>query len=295
MTQGTTVLQSFAGPNTQSFAAAPSATAGPVQVYVSAQAGAGGQGAYELYATSGATVLADIAQPAVTTGSFGYAFPTSVAAAGNFQLGVYDFQQPQPFSALSAVAVQAGLVLASTVSSSSSFMVSSGPLTILVFPTFGSGGGDGLFATQLVTPGTTGTVAFQATQGVGALFSTYAVTLTDLQFPADLASLTVYATDGYKLAGQVSGSGTASINLAAGTYVLNILAQTGSSVDYGMYGLNVTAAPTATLTASAASVTSGQAVTLTWSSSNATACSASASSASADIPTTSASINVLIP
>jgi hypothetical protein len=60
--------------------------------------------------------------------------------------------------------------------------------------------------------------------------------------------------------------------------VLSVLAQVGPSSNYGLYGLNLAAAPpapTVTLTSSAASVTNGQSATLTWSSTNATSCTAS--------------------
>jgi hypothetical protein len=281
--QGASVLRMLPAAGTYSFAA----DAGTVQLYVLAQPGAGGQGAFEAYATSGSAVVADIAQPAVAAGSFGYVFPTTLAASGSYQAGIYDFQLPQSFSSLNAVVAQGGSVLANTQSSSSQFEAAAGPVSILVFPALSSAMDNGLFGVQLVGPGAGGATAFETTQAVGALFSShsftvttagsYDLTLSDLGFPAKFGSLAVIATRGYTTAGEVFGNETLPISATPGTYVLNVLAQVGSGVDYGMYGLNVTPAPTVTLVASASSVASGGQTTLTWSSSNTTSCVASAS------------------
>jgi hypothetical protein len=280
--QGASVLQAMPAAGGYTFAAA----AGTVQLYVLGQAGAGGQGAYEFYATTGSQVLADSAQPVLAPGSYGYAFPTTVAA-GSYLASVYDFQQPQPFSSLTAVVAQAGVVLASTQSSSSFFNVAAAPLTVLVFPNVSSATASSIFGVQLVDSSADGATAFQITQGVGALFSSqsftvttagsYDLALTDLGFPAKLGSVSVIATRGFDVAGEILDGGTLSFPATPGTYVLNVLAQVGSGTDYGLYGLNVSPAPTVTLMAGAASVTTGGQTTLIWNSSNATNCTASAS------------------
>jgi hypothetical protein len=315
VTQGPSVLQSYPAAGTQTFSASASSAFGPVQIYVAAQPGSGGQGAYEIYAQSvptppaAPTVLVDVTQPALAAGSVGFVYPVSApAAAGNYQLGVYDFGVPQSFGALTAAAVQAGHVLASTPNGSGIFAVAAAPLTVLVFPTLASGT-EGLFGVELVqpdansnTPGS-GTVAFATTQGVGAQFGAETVTittagsyelmLTDLGFPARLSSASVILTQGYANPGTQYSSGTTTVSLKPGNYTLNVLAQPGTGASYGLYGLQLSPAPTATLAATPTSVSSTQSVMLTWSSTNATACTASASPAvsgwSGSLPTTSGS------
>src|SRR6202012_4676226 len=98
-------------------------------------------------------------------------------------------------------------------------------------------------------------------------------------YPAKFSNLVVIATSGYSEAGEVLGNGVVAMDLNAGTYVVNVLAQVDSSTNYGLYGLSVSPAPTAMLMASQSSVTSGNPVTLTWSSSDTTACSAAATPA----------------
>jgi hypothetical protein len=135
----------------------------------------------------------------------------------------------------------------------------------------------------------TGVTQYETTQGVGALFSSqtvnvatagsYTLTLTDLGFPASFNTLAVIATRGDSLAGQVFGGGKLSISATPGTYVVNVLAQVGTGVDYGLYGVQLATtppAPAVTLTASSSSVSSGKSVTLTWSSTATTSCTASA-------------------
>ncbi len=271
-------------------------SAGTLQVYVAAlPGGSTNQGSYEVQATMGSQILADVAAPALLTGSYGYAYPVTLSAAGNFQASVNDFQLPVAFSSLNLAVVQAGTVLANSVTTSNSgeIAAAAGPLTILVFPTLAAPTGsstasDGLYGVRLTTFGSGGSTVFETTQGVGALFSSqtftvstagsYDVQLTDLGFPAKFTQLGVIATRGVSLAGQVVGGGVATIdNATPGTYVLNVLTQVGSGVDYGMYGVQVTPSASVTLMTTASSVTSGGQTTLTWSSTNATGCTASAS------------------
>jgi hypothetical protein len=287
VTQGASVLQSWPAAGALSFAAA----AGTAQLYVLAQPGSGGQGAYEAYATAGAQTLADVAEPALASGSFGYAFPTSVSAAGSYQVSVYDFQEPVAFTSLSAVIAQRGAALTTT-QGTSSFTAAAGPMSVIVFPTQSSPTANGLFGVQVAAQ-TSGVSAFETTQGVGALFSSqtvnvatagsYDVTLTDLGFPASFTNLAVIATRGDSAVAQIFGAGKVTVAATSGTYVLNVLAQVGTGVDYGLYGLQMAPTPpppTLTLTASANSVTSGAAVALTWNSVGTSTCSASANPAS---------------
>jgi hypothetical protein len=102
-----------------------------------------------------------------------------------------------------------------------------------------------------------------------------------LGFPAKFNTLALIITRGQGIVGQIFGGGAITFTVAApGTYVLNALAQVGSGLSYGLYGLRLAPAPTATLTAGASSISAGQSTTLTWGSSNATSCTAAGGPAS---------------
>jgi len=276
------VLDQVATGGTTSF----TATAGTAQLFVVGQAAGGGQGAYEAYLTSGGQTVADLAQPVLATGAYGYAFSTPLSSGGEYQISVNDFQKPVPLTSLMAITAQQGALLGST-QAQASFQAAAGPINILVFATAASSTSEGLFGVTLAGPGSSAT-AFQTTQGVGALFSSqtvsvksaglYDLTLTDFAFPESFSNLALIATSGNTVVGSIFSAGQLQLNLTTGNYVLSVLAQVGPSSNYGLYGLNLAAAPpapTVTLTSSAASVTNGQSATLTWSSTNATSCTAS--------------------
>jgi hypothetical protein len=276
------VLTQVASAGTTSF----TATAGTAQLYVAANPASGGQGAFEAYLTSNSQTLADIAQPVLTTSAFGYAFTTTLASGGAYQVSVNDFQKPAPLSTLMAITAQQGMPLGST-QTNANFNASAGPLNILVFPTLPTSTSEGLFGVTIAGPGSSVT-AYQTTQGVGTLFSSQTVTvatagsydlnLTDFAFPESFSNLAMIVTNGNTVVGTIFNAGQLQLSLTSGTYVLSILAQVGPGTNYGLYGLGLAAAPpapTVTLTSSAASVASGASATLTWSSTNATSCAAS--------------------
>lgn len=282
ITKNGTVLDQVSAAGTTSF----NATVGTAELYVAGTPAGGGQGAYEVYLSSGGQAVADIAEPVLAQGSYGYTFTPTLASAGVYQVSVNDFQKPVPLTSLLAVTTQQGVLLGST-QAGASFNAAAGPLNVLVFPTVASSTSEGLFGVTISGPGSSAT-AFQTTQGVGALFSSqtvtitsagaYDLTLTDFAFPASFSNLALIATSGNTVTGSIFSAGQLSLNLTAGTYVLSILAQVGPSANYGLYGLALAAAPpapTVTLTSSASSVTNGESATLTWSSTNATSCSAS--------------------
>jgi hypothetical protein len=259
-----------------------SAAAGAAELYL-ISAPSGSQGALEAVVTSGSQTVADVAVPVLQSGAFGFVYPVTVASAGNYQLSVHDFQKPDAFSTLAAVAVQGGALLTNT-TGTGTFKAAAGPLNVLVFPALPSAPTpDGLFNVQLAAA-TSGVSLLQRTQGVGALFSsqtmhvaqagTYQFALTDLAFPDKFSTLSVIMTQ----ADSITGYGNLNVSLQPGDYVINVLAQVGSTADYGLYGIEVgppPPVPTAKLTASPNPVTSGQTTTLTWSSTDATSCAAS--------------------
>lgn len=281
--QSGTVLTQAAAAGTYAF----SAGAGTAQLYVAGVPGSSGQGSYEAYITEGGTEIADIAQPVLSGSAYGYAFVTTPAAAGGYQLSINDFKTPTALSSFSAVVAQQGSALTTTQGTSASFTATEAPLNILVFPTLASSTANGLFGITISATGS-GVTAFQTTQGVGALFSSqtvqvstagaYELTLTDFAFPTAFANLAVVVTSGTSVTTTIFSAGESTLTLSPGTYILNVLAQVGPSATYGLYGLALGAAPPApavTLTAAANTLASGQSSTLTWTSTNATSCAAS--------------------
>jgi len=287
--QGAEVLRQFNSPGTSSIAVG----AGSLRVYALATPDpARGEGAYALYAHDATSTLADVGVPAVDASHVGYAFTTSLAAAGNYQLTVTDFQLPSPLAALDVLAEQQGQRLAHGVVPAPTLNAGGGTINVLAFANAPAPGSDGLFGIDLVDNGTTATV-YQATQGVGAAFQTvdvvasagkYVANLTDLGFPADFSQVWLVGT-GHRqvltqiVIGQGSRDGHVVFDVPSdGSYVINVLAQTGAGQQYGLYGFNLStapSAPTVTLTASATTIDAGSHVTLTWSSTDATLCTAS--------------------
>jgi hypothetical protein len=288
--QGATVLTQFTNPGPTTVTAA----AGNAQLLIWAQPDvSAGQGSYGVYAYDSASTLVDVAEPVLDATHVGYAFSTRLASAGGYQLNLNDFSLPQAFGALSAVVAQKAAILttaggAAGSASAATLSAQAGTVNIVVFPVLAASGDNALFGVSLVTQ-PAGAIEFQATQGVGASFSSqtvqipsvgpYVADLVDLGFPASLASLSLIVTSGQSVASEVTGAGKGAFTVTTpGTYVLNVLAQVGSAVNYGSYGLDLAAgvAPAVTLTSSASSVSSGQSVTLTWNATNASSCTASA-------------------
>jgi hypothetical protein len=166
--------------------------------------------------------------------------------------------------------------------------LTAGPAQILVFGAPSVTTSNSLFGLSLTPQPGTVPVLEQA-QGVGGLFRTFTVTigppgsydlsLNDLQVPAAFAELALALTQGPTLKGQIFGGGRLTFNVTTGgVYSVNVLARLGTGANYGSYGyvLETTPpAPTITLTATPASVTSGQTASLIWSVTDATGCTAS--------------------
>jgi hypothetical protein len=302
----TPLLSTVTGPsgvNPYSFTAT---AAGQAQLYVAAtpnaSTGQSGWAAYVSEPVNGVTTtLADIAEPVVDGSHYGYGFQVpalpGLTANSPYTLAVHDFMFPNAMTAQESLVFQQGVLLASQHASNPASVnlnftpTVAGAVNLMVFPVPASNTSNGLLGLA-VEPGS-GPNAFQATQAVGSLFNaiplyvqtagTYGVTLTDLGFPAAFSSLSVLGTQGNAQIGQVTtggagvgGSGTFTFSApAAGSYVLNVLAQDGATVHYGLYGLEAGLVPTVTLTPGAVSVGGAQDVTLSWTSTNATGCAAS--------------------
>ena len=283
--EGATVLQPSFAPGTPYSLAA---TAGTVQVFAAAQPDpTGGQGAYAVYATQAGSTLADVAIPVVDSSHYGSVYvPSSPLAAGSYQLGVNDYGRPDPLGGLYAGVVQQGHVISNSETQSTSgtttFPADAGKASILVFPQLAASGDDSLLGVVLSAT-TSGSVQFTTTNGIGALFTSIPVTIptsgnytlkaVDLGFPATMSNLQVIVTTGQTVAGSVYGAGTISFAAnTSGPFVVNVLAQVASAQHYGEYGVEVSPAATATLTANPTTITSGQTATLTWNATNVTSC-----------------------
>lgn len=271
MAQGVAQLFAFGVP-------APAAGVGAFSINLA-------QGSQALYAQ---VHLADASEDATTPAIYAFS-PTAPVAAGSYQVTLKDFAIPLGFTSLKAAVVQ-GTTLLATLNGAESTDVAlqAGAAKVLVSATPPASAGNALFGLQLATK-PAGAVVLESTQGVGGLFRThivpvavagpYDLTLRDLGFPLNMTTTALAITRGTTLIGQVIGGGILPRQeLAAGTYVLNLLGQPAANAGYGTYGLRIADSPpraVVTLTANPASITSGQQTTLQWSATAATACTAS--------------------
>jgi hypothetical protein len=260
-----------------------------VFAYAAAAAAAPGAGSYAVQVTQGSRAAFGVARAVVAPGSTEsvYGFDSSIAAAGTYSLGLADFQVPTALSTLTVGVVQGGALLGKplTASGTANLAANVGPISMFVFTQAAAAGG--LFGIDL-TPQSGGPATFEATQGVGTLFSaqqvvipdagSYAVTASDLGFPASFASFDTIVTQGTTLVGAIYVGGTFNFTASPGTYYVSLVAQPTGSDEAGTYALTVAAAPpppTITLSVDHPSVTSGSSVDVIWSTQNATQCTAS--------------------
>jgi hypothetical protein len=291
------------------------APAGSISIWQYGLAGAQpGVYSVNLSSTTAGTSLfsaAKVVNPAGVTGQ-SYAFAVNLPSAGTYTLVTNDFQFPLPLQSISATVAQNGAVL--TQSSANSFMAAAGYVVVVV-DAVPPQNGNGIFGVTVETSASTPQILLDQTQAVGGVFSTnsvtvptsgsYAVTLTDLEFPAAFDNLAVVLSSGSQVLGKIYGGGTFSVAAIPGPYVLTFVATPNSAAtnsqgaaitpNYGLYSIAMaTSAPTVTFSASAASVPAGQTVELTWSSTNATSCTAGGASGWTGSEMTSGSTAVII-
>ncbi len=252
-----------------------------------------------------------VVNPGGVTGQ-SYAFAVNLPSAGTYTLVANDFQFPLALQSLSPTVAQNGAVLTQT--STGSFTAAAGYVVVVV-DAVPPQNGNGIFGVTVETSGSTPQILLDQTQAVGGVFATnpvtvptsgsYAVTLTDLAFPAAFDNLAVVLSSGSQVLGKIYGGGTFSVAATPGPYVLTFVATPSSAVtnsqgapitpNYGLYSIVMaTSAPTVTFSASAASVPAGQTVELTWSSTNATSCTAAGASGWSGPEMTSGSTAVII-
>jgi plastocyanin len=312
ITEGSTALAQLTAQGSLSNVMAP---AGGISIWQYGLAGAQ-PGVYSVNlssTTAGASLFSatKVVNPAGVTGQ-SYAFALNLPSAGTYTLVANDFQFPLALQSLSATVAQNGVVLPQ--SSANSFTAAAG-YVVVVADAVPPQNGNGIFGVTVETSGATPQILLDQTQAVGGVFSTntvtvptsgsYAVTLTDLGFPAAFDNLAVVLSSGSQVLGKIYGGGTFSVAATPGPYVLTFVATPNSATtnsqgalitpNYGLYSITMaTSAPTVTFGASAASVPAGQTVELTWSSTNATSCTAAGASGWSGSETTSGSTAVII-
>jgi hypothetical protein len=284
---GQPVAPTLTGAGSQVF----TASAGTYQVFAAGTAAAGvpGAGSFAVQLTQSGLAPFGTARGVTAAGSAltPYSFDAKIGTAGSYTLSLTDFQFPKPFATLEIAATQSGALLGAPLTGvgNASISPAAGPLTLLVFAQPNAGGG--LFGINIAAVNG-GASAFSVTQGVGALFSAaqfsatqqgnYAVTATDLGFPASFLNFDTIVTQGTTQVGEIFGGGTFLVTLSPGIYFINFLAQPTGADQAGTYALRIASAPPAPvvkLSTDNSQVTSGSTVDVIWSSQNATSCTAS--------------------
>jgi len=313
VTSGSALLANLAMPGTDANVVAP---AGNLQLWRYTIPAGTTPGVYSLTLTNatGSSALFSATQVVNSNTSSApgmYAFVVDLTASGTYDLLVTDFQFPSALAATpTATVAQNGAVLQQ--SSTGEFTASAGNVVVLVNAA-PPASGSGIFSVTVQTTGTTPQVLLDQTQSVGATFTaqsiavatagSYDVTLTDLGFPENFATLAVVVSQGSQVLGKIFGGGTFSFSGTIGNYLLTFVdtpsstaTAAGATAGYGLYSAHVaSSAPSLTFTSSAATVAAGGSVTLTWSTENATACTASGSTAWSGSEQISGSASVVIP
>jgi hypothetical protein len=151
-----------------------------------------------------------------------------------------------------------------------------------------TGSSNGLFDINLQTGGASPQLVFDQVQPVSPSSSFTSqvialgtsgninVTLNDLAFPSQFATLALVGTSNGTVLGSIYGGGNFAITATPGNYQFTVVAIPAADQEYGLYGIQIAdAAPVVTLSASPTSVSAGSPTTLTWTSTGATACTGS--------------------
>jgi hypothetical protein len=289
-------------------AATFTAPAGALQVWKYGAPGTGA-GTYEVDLAAGSTSLAQ--SDVGVNGGGAYAFAATspkVQQAGSYQATANDFQFPAELTQVEFAVAENGAILkqASAVGSVSFTTGAAGTLVLLAAAT-PSSGGTGTLDLNIQTGGSSPQLVFDQLEPVNAAggfisqtitlgtSGTYDVTLTDLKFPAQFATLALIGASDGAVLGKVYGGGTFTIAATPASYQFNVLAIPAAQQQYGLYGIQVVnAPPTVTLTASPTTVSTGATSTLSWTTTNATSCTASGGTFTGSQATGSGSLAVVV-
>lgn len=252
-----------------------------------------GAGSYLISVTDGATTAytdsESVAAANSSNAAQAYTFAFTVPSAGTYTATVTDLQAPNPLSSVQFAIYQNG-TLVSTQSSTSgtiSFTAASGAAKLVVVAAAQTGSA-GIFGAQVQTSGASPSSLLATAQAVGVFTGTqtlpvissqagqYDITLVDSAWPAPFQALSVFVTSGAQIVTKIYTSGTVSVNLPTGNYVLTYSAVPDTSFGAGLYGISIQAAlPSVTLSADPLFVASGGGTRLSWTSTGASACTGS--------------------
>ena len=304
---------------TASAAAGPSAFAAPagsLQVWTYGAA-ATAAGTYEVDLTSASASLLQSAFGVSTASSFAYAFVSPAPlTAGSYTATANDFEFPGPLQGLQfAVAQNHAILKQAAAVGSLNFTAVAGPVVLLAdaiptttTPTATAPNGtfnNGMFDVNVQTSG--GSPVFDRVQTVSASggftsqpitlgnSGNFDVTLTDLAFPAQMASLALVGSSNGTVLGHIYGGGTFTLAATPGNYQFTVIAIPAASQQYGLYGIQIVdSPPTVTLKASPASLAVDSTTTLSWTTVNALSCTASGGAFTGSQATGSGSTSVIV-
>jgi hypothetical protein len=283
-TQGSAVLGMATAAGGPSAFAAP---AGALQVWNYAAAGTSA-GTYEVDLTASSSLLhSAFGVAGASTFAYAYVLPNALSA-GAYQATANDFGFPAALAGLSFAVAQNGSVLdQKTGVGSLSFTAVAAPVVLLAAAS-PTGSSNGLFDINLQTGGASPQLVFDQVQPVSPSSSftsqvitlgtsgNFNVTLNDLAFPSQFATLALVGTSNGTVLGSIYGGGNFAITAKPGNYQFTVVAIPAADQEYGLYGIQIAdAAPVVTLSASPTSVSAGSPTTLTWTSTGATACTGS--------------------
>ncbi len=230
---------------------ATNSTLGNYHLVGGAQGGSGASGGlYNIHAFNTSS-RADALNESDSVGQVA-ALGAATLNAGTYQLALTDFAFPRALTTGAAVAVQGASVVANTTAGSpASFAAVAGNCLLfgLAVPdmTAGSGvygvtlapqGGATVFSAVRTTSSGTGTSAYTFPIAI-ATGGTYALTLTDFQFPLSFATLAVAAAQNGALLGMpLTAPGTTNISPVAGQMLI-LAAATPATGGKGIFGANL--------------------------------------------------------
>ncbi len=303
--QGSMVAAAGAGTGPASF----SAPQGTLQVWNYGASSGSTAGTYEVDLKSASASLSQAAFGVGDAATLAYAFDSPAPlTAGTYQLTANDFQFPAALTGVQFAVVQNGVILEQSATLGTvPFTATAGPVIVLIAAT-PAGGSNGLVDVNVQTSASTPQLVFDKVQPVTASGSgfisqainlgvsgNFDVNLTDLKFPAALSNLALVSTSAGNVLGKIYGGGTFSVSATPGNYDFTVVAIPATAQQYGLYGLEVVAAPpTVTLSASPTSVPQGALTTLSWTVTNATSCTASGGAFTGSQSVTSGSAAVAV-
>lgn len=276
--------------STASVSATLTATAGIAELYTYAIPAANTSGMYGLLVRQGdAVLLSDVraANHDAPSPVEAFNYQVTVSSAGAYQIRVHDFAMPA-LGGLSFTVSQGGELLAMADSASTlSVDAGAGVLDISIVATARTGEPvvKGLFGIA-VARSNVGTSLWEKTQGVGDLFQSrsievsdagrYQIAFVDQRFPTSFTELVLVVTRGATLVSSIyAAGGTAptqtTIDTTRGEYAVNLLAVANGGDNYGLYGIkleDITPPPPAPIpappTSTANAVESGGGGSMEW-------------------------------